>query len=130
MECKGIGGVGADIFLREVQTAWTELQPFADAAALRSAGKLDLPTKAEELAKLVPKKDFSRLVAALVRLPAGQGSQGSAGYGTGKLSGVMNSLPRTEPSCVSVERYLRTVHYLAGAHCLGGGTCPVYPYGV
>jgi len=67
MECKGIGGVGADIFLREVQTAWTELQPFADAAALRSAGKLDLPTKAEELAKLVPKKDFPRLVAALVR---------------------------------------------------------------
>jgi hypothetical protein len=51
MECKGIGEVGADIFLREVQTAWPELQPFADAAALNSAGKLGLPKKAEEPAK-------------------------------------------------------------------------------
>ena len=55
------------VCLREVQTAWTELQPFADGGALRSTSKLDLPTKAEELAKLVPKKDFPRLVAALVR---------------------------------------------------------------
>ena len=68
MECKGIGEVGADIFLREVQSAWTELQPFADSAALKFAGKLDLPTKTEELAELVPKNDFPRLVAALVRL--------------------------------------------------------------
>jgi len=48
MECKGIGEVGADIFLREVQTAWTELRPFADSAALKLAGTLGLPTKAEE----------------------------------------------------------------------------------
>jgi hypothetical protein len=68
MECKGIGEVGADIFLREVQSAWTELQPFADSAALKFAGKLDLPTKTEELAELVPKNDFPHLVAALVRL--------------------------------------------------------------
>jgi hypothetical protein len=67
MECKGIGPVGADIFLREVQVTWTELQPFADAAALKSAAKLKLPVKTDELAKLVPKKDFPRLLAALVR---------------------------------------------------------------
>jgi hypothetical protein len=67
MECKGIGEVGADIFLREVQTAWTELQPFADSATLKFGGKLGLPTKKEELATLVPKNDFPRLVAALVR---------------------------------------------------------------
>lgn len=67
MECKGIGDVGADIFLREVQVAWPELQPFADAAALESAGQLGLPKTARELAKLVPKKDLPRLIAALVR---------------------------------------------------------------
>jgi endonuclease III len=67
MECKGIGEVGADIFLREVQVAWTELQPFADATTLKSASKLGLPKKAEELAKMVKKKDFPRLLAALVR---------------------------------------------------------------
>ena len=42
MECKGIGDVGADIFLREVQVAWTELQPFVDATGLKSARKLGL----------------------------------------------------------------------------------------
>jgi hypothetical protein len=67
MECKGIGEVGADIFLREVQVAWTELQPFADVTALKSASKVGLPKKAEELAKMVTKKDFPRLLAALVR---------------------------------------------------------------
>jgi endonuclease III len=67
MECKGIGEVGADIFLREVQVAWTELQPFADFTALKSASKVGLPKKAEELAKMVTKKDFPRLLAALVR---------------------------------------------------------------
>jgi hypothetical protein len=50
-----------------VQTPWTELQPFADSAALKFAGELGLPTKTEELATLVPKNDFPWLVAALVR---------------------------------------------------------------
>lgn len=67
MECKGIGEVGADIFLREVQTVWTELQPFADAAALKSARKLGLPTETADLSTLVPKKELPRLLAALVR---------------------------------------------------------------
>jgi hypothetical protein len=67
MECKGIGEVGADIFLREVQSAWNELYPFADSAALKFAGTLGLPAKTEELAELVPENDFPPLVAALVR---------------------------------------------------------------
>jgi len=67
MECKGIGSTGADIFLREVQVAWGELRPFADAAALKSAGELGLPKTAEELARQVAENDFPRLLAALVR---------------------------------------------------------------
>ena len=41
--------------------------PCRCAAPCLRRDKLDLRTKAEELAKLVPKKDFPRLVAALVR---------------------------------------------------------------
>ncbi|GAB3682112.1 hypothetical protein [Salinisphaera aquimarina] len=64
---KGIGAVGADIFLREVQTVWSEFYPFADKAALTAAGKLELPSDAQALSKLVDRKDFTRLVVALVR---------------------------------------------------------------
>jgi hypothetical protein len=67
IECKGIGEVGASIFFREMQGVWTEHFPFADEAARKTATKLGLPAKPEELAKLVPRKDFPRLVAALVR---------------------------------------------------------------
>lgn len=64
---KGIGTVGADIFLREVQTVWPEFHPFADKAALAAAGKLALPTRTQDLAGLVKQDEFARLVAALVR---------------------------------------------------------------
>ncbi len=67
-EFKGIGEVGASIFLREVQVAWDEVRPYADARALRGAQALGLPTSAAGLEKLVSKKDFPRLVAALVRV--------------------------------------------------------------
>lgn len=67
-EFKGIGDVGVDIFFREVQIAWDELFPFADARALKSARKLRLPTDAKALASLVQRNDFPRLVAALVRV--------------------------------------------------------------
>jgi endonuclease III len=66
-ECKGIGDVGADIFCREVQVAWDELFPFADRRALQMAGRLGLEDDAEKLAKRVPRKDYPRLLAALVR---------------------------------------------------------------
>lgn len=64
---KGIGDTGAAIFLREVQVAWPEFQPFADPAALSAAGRLDLPEEARALARLVPASRFAELVAALVR---------------------------------------------------------------
>lgn len=64
---KGIGNVGADIFLREMQRAWPEFYPFADAKALSAAARLGLPDTAPRLAELVRPEDFPRLLAALVR---------------------------------------------------------------
>lgn len=66
-ECKGIGDVGADIFCREAQIAWDELFPFADRRALDAAGRLGLEDDAGRLAKRVSRKDYPRLLAALVR---------------------------------------------------------------
>lgn len=72
---KGIGKVGANIFCREVQLAWPELYPFADNKVTRSAAELGLPADARELSGLVAKKDFPRLLDALVRLPSGDRRQ-------------------------------------------------------
>ena len=66
-ELKGIGDVGADIFLREVQGIWPEVAPFADRRALSGAKRLGLPAGAKALARLVAAADLTRLVAALVR---------------------------------------------------------------
>jgi hypothetical protein len=66
-ECKGIGEVGADIFCREAQIVWDELYPFADRRALEAARRLGLEDEPGKLAKRVSRKDFPRLVAALVR---------------------------------------------------------------
>jgi hypothetical protein len=65
--CKGLGDVGVDIFFREVQVAWDELFPFADARALEAAGRLKLPKDPGKLAEAAG-KDYARLVAALVRV--------------------------------------------------------------
>lgn len=67
-EFKRIGDVGTDIFFREVQAAWPELFPFADRRALKAARCLGLPGDAYELAKLVGRQDFPKLVAGLVRV--------------------------------------------------------------
>lgn len=64
---KGIGTIGADIFLREVQGIWPEFYPHADKATLAAARKLHLPAHAPDIADLVSRNDFPRLVAALVR---------------------------------------------------------------
>jgi endonuclease III len=66
-ECKGIGDVGADIFLREVQVAWEEVYPFIDDRTLRVARQLGLDDDAAALARSVSRSDFAHLVAALVR---------------------------------------------------------------
>ena len=65
---KGIGEVGAGIFLREVQGIWDEAYPYADRKVLESAGKLGLPTDGDQLARLVSKADFPRLASGLVRV--------------------------------------------------------------
>jgi hypothetical protein len=66
-EFKGIGEVGADIFCREVQCAWDELYPFADKRALGAAARLGLPDNAAALSELIERREFPRLVAALIR---------------------------------------------------------------
>ena len=66
-EFKGLGDTGVDIFFREVQVAWEELYPFVDKRAAKTAQEVGLEPEAEALAKLVPREDFPRLTAALVR---------------------------------------------------------------
>ena len=66
-EFKGLGDVGVDIFMREVQAAWEELYPFTDKLTLKASRKLDLGGHGEALAKLVSREDYPRLSAALVR---------------------------------------------------------------
>jgi hypothetical protein len=66
-EFKGMGDVGVDIFFREVQLAWGELYPFADRRSRQAASRLSLPAEPASLARLVERRDFARLVAALVR---------------------------------------------------------------
>jgi hypothetical protein len=69
---KGIGDVGADIFMREVQLVWDELYPFADRRALSAAAKLGLGADAQALARRVEASEFPRLLAALVRTDVGK----------------------------------------------------------
>lgn len=68
MRFKGIGNVGADIFLREIQGIWDEAYPYADQRVLKASKQLGLGSSPEELSRLVPRKDFPRLAAALVRV--------------------------------------------------------------
>ncbi|MEZ4333808.1 MAG: endonuclease [Myxococcota bacterium] len=65
---KGIGEIGAAIFLREVQGIWEEFRPFADDRVLRAARRLDLGSGADALARLVEGDALPRLEAALVRV--------------------------------------------------------------
>ena len=67
-EYPGIGPVGAAIFAREVQAAWTEFYPFADSRTMATAAELGLPDHPSGLAELAggPAR-FPRTVAALVR---------------------------------------------------------------
>lgn len=63
----GIGPLGSAIFCREVQGLWTDVAPFADDRVLRGAQVLGLPASPDQLARLVSREDFVRLVAACVR---------------------------------------------------------------
>lgn len=65
---KGVGGVGADVFIREVQRVWPEFEPFVDGRTLQTARELGLPDTAAGLRSAVGDVEtFTRLVAALVR---------------------------------------------------------------
>jgi endonuclease III len=64
---KGIGGTGADIFLREVQDVWTWVRPHFDDRAKAAATRLGLPADPTKLGDLAPQAN-ARLAAALVRV--------------------------------------------------------------
>ncbi|WP_019546389.1 hypothetical protein [Streptomyces sulphureus] len=65
----GIGPVGADIFLREVQGVWPEFSPYLDRKTLDGAARLDLPRSPSHLADLAggDSTTTAHLAAALVR---------------------------------------------------------------
>ncbi|MBD0863727.1 endonuclease [Gordonia sp. zg691] len=65
-EFTGIGPVGADIFLREVQSVWNWVAPHFDKRALSAARDLGLPDDPDELAGLAGGRP-EVLAAALVR---------------------------------------------------------------
>jgi len=62
----GIGQVGADIFLREVQDVWPWVRPHFDDRAIATAKSLGLPDDPRRLGELAPQQS-TRLAAALVR---------------------------------------------------------------
>lgn len=68
LEFKGLGNVGVDIFFREVQLVWDELYPLVDQKALKAAEQLELGRDANEIASLLEKTEFVRLLAGLVRV--------------------------------------------------------------
>jgi endonuclease III len=68
-EFKGIGPVGASIFLREAQAVWPRLYPYADTRVERGAERVGLPPSAQSLARIAHTPEaMAELSAALVRL--------------------------------------------------------------
>jgi DNA ligase D-like protein (predicted 3'-phosphoesterase) len=63
-----LGPVGAGIFCREAQAVWPELRPSLDGKALDGAKRLRLPTRPDELARLVRPAQLAALASALVRV--------------------------------------------------------------
>ncbi|MGX1669334.1 endonuclease [Streptomyces sp. NPDC055400] len=66
-ELPGIGPMGADIFLREVQDVWPEFGPFLDSKALQGAERLGLPRRTSDLVRLADETPKAELASALVR---------------------------------------------------------------
>jgi endonuclease III len=68
-EFKGMGPVGADIFLREVQAVWPQVAPYVDERVRQGAEKVGLPPSARDLCGLLDSpRDLARLSSALVRV--------------------------------------------------------------
>jgi endonuclease III len=66
-ELPGVGPLGADIFLREVQDVWPEFGPFVDSKALQGAERLGLPQRTSDLVRLADEAPNAQLASALVR---------------------------------------------------------------
>ncbi|SOD62386.1 hypothetical protein SAMN06297387_105202 [Streptomyces zhaozhouensis] len=67
-EYPGIGPMGVDIFLREVQAVWPEFAPYVDDRTKEGAGRIGLPRSPKALSGLVRRADVARLTAGLVRV--------------------------------------------------------------
>lgn len=87
-ETPGIGPVGADIFLREVQAVWPWVRPYAGERVARAAKQFGLPGSADGLAKVAGTDDLARVSAAIIRAsldrsrrPAGSARSGRAAAG-------------------------------------------------
>ncbi|MDX6279733.1 MAG: hypothetical protein QOH03_804, partial [Kribbellaceae bacterium] len=97
IEFKGIGPVGAQIFLREVQSVWPGICPYFDSRARQGAERVGLSSSTESLAALAPSpQEAAALAAALVRLRlnsrAGDSVVRAAGRGTGCPNGPSDHL--------------------------------------
>ncbi|MFF4829623.1 HhH-GDP family DNA glycosylase [Streptomyces sp. NPDC001312] len=66
LDIPGIGPMGADISLRDVQGIWPEFAPYIDRKALEGARRLGLPASPEKLGGLVAGRDMRRLADGLV----------------------------------------------------------------
>ncbi|MFE4534396.1 endonuclease [Streptomyces scopuliridis] len=77
-EVPGLGPVGVDIFLREVQGIWPEVAPYLDAKALQGAHRRGLPDEPKALARLAGDTDPARFAAAMVRAALERKKQGGA----------------------------------------------------
>lgn len=64
----GIGEVGAEIFLREVQAVWPEVRPMVGRAGRRGAAVVGLPGNDRALGGLVDGDRMAAFAAALVRV--------------------------------------------------------------
>ncbi|MEV8371123.1 endonuclease [Kribbella sp. NPDC056861] len=68
-EFKGIGPVGAQIFLREVQAVWPGISPYVDDRVKQGALRVGLPTSPNRLSAIARSPpEMAELAAALVRL--------------------------------------------------------------
>ena len=66
-EFTGVGPVGADIFLREVQAVWTWLRPYLGERAGQTATELGIPDTERGLAEAIGDDDLAHVTAALIR---------------------------------------------------------------
>ncbi len=71
-EFKGMGPVGADIFLREAQAVWPDIAPQVDRRVTQGAKKVGLPSRAHDLSGLVDSpRNLARLSSTLVQVSRG-----------------------------------------------------------